>query len=219
MFLCGFQNGYSFPLTSVEESRYKYACQPSARAALPSSSASRARGAHIPKTLLVLLLVLVACSFVPGTTPPALAETSAEYQNAKLVFNIARYAEWSRSEKSQTLRVCVSKNSPLRDELILMEGRVLNNMRLEVSTLGQQPKNAFCHLAVLSHSDAETGLSEDFLASGSLTISTGHDFAAKGIVSLVNVGRQKRFIINNSVAKSAGVNLSSRLLRVALEVK
>jgi hypothetical protein len=54
---------------------------------------------------------------------------------------------------------------------------------------------------------------------GVLTIGEAPGFAREGAVGLVTIGRQTRFEINTQAARSAGVVLSSQLLRLAIAIK
>ena len=53
---------------------------------------------------------------------------------------------------------------------------------------------------------------------GAVTISSERGFTDIGIIELIQVGRQHRFEINNTLATNAGIELSSRLLRIAIRV-
>jgi hypothetical protein len=145
------------------------------------------------------------------------APAEAEFK-AAVIYNFARFASWPVSrfpDARAPVVLCVSPSDPLADALERLEGQPVGTRRLHVRTttvFGPECQAAF----VSGPANSEVAaLQRD----GVLTIGEAPDFARRGAIGLVKVGRQIRFEINPSAADQAGVKLSSQLLRLAMAIR
>ncbi|MGH1420308.1 MAG: YfiR family protein [Hyphomonas sp.] len=177
---------------------------------------------HFTKKIAYSLLSVVALSLTPQL---AVAQkegaTKIDRQDqirTAMVFNFARFADWPEKPTSGDLTLCLSRDADIAGPLLALSGREVKGRRLNAVLLDNTPVSE-CDLAYLSSSDAASDKALELLLAGSLTISSQRGFSDDGVIELVRIGRQLRFSINNSNAKKASISLSSKLLRIAVEVK
>lgn len=172
------------------------------------------------KKLTLSALFVLAISGV-SQNATAYADVGVERQNqirTAMVFNFVRFAEWPKRESNTDLVLCYSTDIDIQKELADLNGQNVNGRILRVRPLKADALES-CDLSYLSKGDAESPLARDLLDSGSLTVSSQSGFVNSGVIELVSIGRQLRFKINNTNAKRASVSLSSKLLRLAVEVQ
>lgn len=179
----------------------------------------RNRGGGIRKITVSLIAMLTG-----ALAPTHAANGGAEPDRSKLiraamVFNIARFVEWERRDVGSPLVLCVSPEAELFELIHAYDGRDVGQRELEVQTLDDAALEV-CHIAYLVGNDATAQSSLKMSAAGVVTISRKGDLSADvGMIELIQVGKQTRFEINNTLAKQSGVVVSSKLLRLAVKVR
>ncbi len=164
---------------------------------------------------------LIAASLMVGLTSTAVADQLEDRQaqiRTAMVFNFARFAEWENRATDAPITLCVSRDAKIGQNLVSLDGRMIDNRVLKTHWL-DDTNAGDCTMAYLSDSDVDRGLSSTLLEEGVLTVSSAPSFSDQGIIGLVRIGRQTRFEVNKSAASSVGITLSSKLLRIAAEVK
>ncbi len=171
----------------------------------------------------VLLWLLAAIFPLSG---PARADATPEPQqvSAAIVYNIARFAEWPAGRFAAdpaVLVLCTLEGEQATPALQAFSGRPVGERVLRVRVVAQaSAMTQGCHVAFLTGPPARAAPQLDELARARvLVVGEGEAMAAHGAVALVRVGRQIRFQVNQSVAQTAGVTFSSRLLRLAVTVR
>lgn len=175
---------------------------------------------NIKKYFISLAFAAAALTGVASTWPmqAETADRSADVRAAMLI-NFARYADWpkGRLEEGQ-LRICFSEGADLEASLLALQGREINGRTIIVRSFADIGAEA-CDLAYISGPQALSETTADLLSKQVLVISAETNFARHGIIEFIEIGRQTRFKINNTHANMAGIHLSSRLLRLAVEVR
>jgi hypothetical protein len=163
------------------------------------------------------LPLFAAAAMAAGPTAPSSDQAAFK---AAIVYNIGRFATFApnRRQGDGDLVVCVEDGDPLAPALGRLEGKPSGAGRLVVRRTGW-PFASSCNMAFVSPRRASAGALDALADQGVLTIGESSDFAEKGAVRLITIGRQTRFEINNSVAKQAGVALSAQLLHLAVKVR
>lgn len=160
-----------------------------------------------------LTVALVAAGAV--TAPATAAQGSSGQLRAAIIFNILRFVEWT-SPLSE-LRLCMARGAPDSRVVSSLAGRAVGSRTLVVRTVaGGGP--AGCDAIYLG----PAGASEIRAARqhGVLVIGDGSGFiGAGGMVGLVQMGNQIRFEVNNGAARRGGVQISSKLLRLASRIE
>jgi hypothetical protein len=171
---------------------------------------------HFRATLLIGLWALC-------WGPMARADTSAGELDLKAayVFNFIQFIEWPDSSNSGTgdWTICVSAFSPLKRPLTALEGKPARKGRLIRVKLLELGELRRCQMVVMHSADVEQVL--DALKSlpaehGILTIAEEVTFAHPDImITLYQMDGRVVFGIRADSASAAGLNVSSRLLRLA----
>lgn len=182
----------------------------------------RARLAGMPLRwgLAVMLGILTAAGNLPaqGSGP-------TEYQvKAAYLYNFGLFVSWPRAEKSGTepFDVCILGKDPFGPALdSIFAGEVLHGQKVSVRRIADSQGAPGCRILFVSRSEAKQ-LKTILLAlnAGVLTVSDMPDFVNRGgIIQFVREGEKIRFEVNLTAAKSAGLSLSSDLLKVAAAVR
>ena len=180
-----------------------------------------------------LLFAIAICLGLPALGPPgawlgalpaaAAAETSREYLiKAAFLYNFAKFTEWpagSFLDSDAPLDVCVFGEDPFGGALESIAGKTIRGRRVAVHRVASIEAGAACHLLFISASEATrlAGILEALRGRPVLTIAEMPGFARSGgIINLkTNPDDRIRFEINASIAKRAGLRLSSKLLNLA----
>lgn len=168
--------------------------------------------------------LLLAAALLPAA--PGWAQTLTEARvKARLALSLARFTQWPArvfASPSEPLQLCVLQRSePLRMAFGELTGQTVAGRPVRV--LLELPADAAaCHLLFV-HDWAERAgaLPPAALARAPvLTIGDGDGFAARGgMVELVNVNDAIRLDVNLKALRAAQLELSSRVLQLARQVR
>jgi hypothetical protein len=138
---------------------------------------------------------------------------------AAMVYNFVRFATWRDGPRTgEPLTLCVDPAAPSLAAFLDLNGKPVGPRRLRVVATAA-PLGAGCHAAYLGVHATTAGLAQRLTREGVLTVGEGPDFSRSGVIGLVVVGRELRFEINHGLARRSGIDLSSKLLRLALVVR
>ena len=150
-----------------------------------------------------------------------------EYQlKAVFLMNFAKFVEWPTTafrSAQNALTICVLGENPFGHDLDdVVRGQVAADRALAVKRLAQVQREDNCH--VLFVSAAEKTRTERILGilrnAPTLTVGEGDDFAsAGGMISLFIDDNKIRFEVNLDAADRAGLKISSKLLKLAKNVR
>lgn len=130
---------------------------------------------------------------------------------AAYVYNIAQFTTWPGAETTRPLTVCLSSAHALWDSLRKLQGKPVGERKLNVLEPGPGTQ---CDVAVL-----RAGASRPAAVGGILAIVDEPKNGYAGAVALVEEDQHLRFDIDNAEAARAGLRFSSRLLRLARNVR
>jgi len=172
---------------------------------------------------LRIAILLVMVSLAP-VTRVAFAQSSTtgsvEYQvKAALIYNFAKFVDWPADRAaSATLVIGVLGQDPFGPALKALQRKTVKDKPIHVKWFATLDQLEPCHILFVSSSEKDN-LREILAAiSGDsvLTISEMESFAeAGGIIRLVTLRAKVRFQINVGAGESAGLQISSQLLRLA----
>ena len=150
-----------------------------------------------------------------------------EYQlKAVFLMNFAKFVEWPTTafrSAQNALTICVLGENPFGHDLDdVVRGQVAADRALAVKRLAQVQREDNCH--VLFVSAAEKTRTERILGvlrnAPTLTVGEGDDFAAAGgMIGLFIDDNKIRFEVNLDAADRAGLKISSKLLKLAKNVR
>ena len=177
--------------------------------------------ASLRRVLAALLAV------VPITAPLAAASThqAAEADvKAAYLFNFTRFVEWPEgaSPGSDVFRLCVLADSRMTALIQqTMTGEAVNGRPSETAVPASVEEARRCHMLFVGRT--EMGRAGPMLAAlrdqPVLTVSDAARFAdTGGMIQFVRVDEHVRFRVNVEAAKRSSITISSRLLRVAVDI-
>ena len=144
---------------------------------------------------------------------------------AALLVNLMSFAEWPAHgvpSASSSLVLCVGGEQPLRAPLATLEGRLIKQWPLHVQTLTSGEPTARCHALLVDDAllAARPALKQELRNLPLLSFSDDGQAgdAAIGIRLDVSNGRVV-FAVDLAATRANGMTLSSRLLRLAREVR
>jgi len=144
---------------------------------------------------------------------------------AAFIYNFAKFTDWPQAvlPTAATFTACVLGDNPIRDQLDrTLKGRQLSGRDISVSEVHLDGKLRSCHLLYVSGVTSAQVAAIVAAVQGApvLTISDIDDFARKGGIAQMFVENGKlRFDLNLQVARSSGLQLSSKLLALAAHVQ
>lgn len=137
------------------------------------------------------------------------------------LYNFAQFTRWPEgalAEDNPSLNLCTVGQDVLAADLQLLGGKVIKGHLLVVHQVTAARIYGRCHLLYVAASEHEHygNLVNDNPGDALLTVSELPGFArAGGIIELYREEGRIRFIINLAAARMAGLEISSRLLRLA----
>lgn len=156
------------------------------------------------------------------TAADAYADAAPEYTlKAAFIYNFATFTEWP-TKTAETLELCIVGNNPFGNALNSIEGKLVDNARL-LSKHGVISNNALRSCQIVFICASEKDRLPDILGiareSGILTIADFQDATRQGVMIGMTMEQKKiTFEINLEAARRAGLNISSKLLRLAKTV-
>lgn len=153
------------------------------------------------------------------------APVSREYLvKAAILYNFAKFARWPRTafdHDESPLRLCVLGDDPFGHALASIEGKQINDRRLQTTIIADAAEARRCHILFVS--DPEQATMKPLIAAiGAqpvLTVADQPGFAlAGGMINLKTVDNRSQFDVNLGAAERAGLTLSAKLLRLATSV-
>jgi len=167
------------------------------------------------RNILTLLALCIAATF--AAAPLYGQSVPAEDVKAAMVLNFIRFTSFS-SER-ETISLCVSADHPGLAQLRALEDRLAGASRIRVKVLQRASAltSEQCQVAVFGEICPLTQAALSVLTrSGVLTIGDGADFIDHGgVIQFFNESSRVRFEIDNKTARSAGINISSKVLALA----
>jgi YfiR/HmsC-like len=192
---------------------------------LPAKTGPPARlGDCLGYHLIGLLLLLLPAA------PPSAQETlpaAIEYQiKASFVYTVAKFVDWPADSfpapgKPLTLGIV---GDPAVSEAIAsaLRGKRVHDRDLVVKRLPDLGSLRSCQIVYISGDEKESlvAVLEQVAAAGVLTVGEGVDFAPSGgILGLSLRDSLVQFEVNLAAAQRAGLNISSKILRLGHVVK
>jgi hypothetical protein len=167
---------------------------------------------------------LLTLALLLGVVLPATAQQpSLEYDvKAAFILNFVRYVEWPPGDRQPPLRICVLAENPFGDRLAaVVAGEQWQGGAIEVHVVTDARRGADCHLLyVPARAIAQFTAGAPLVAGRAvLTVGEHERFLDQGgVMRLFLEDNRVRFSVNQQAADRAGLQISSRLLRLARTV-
>ena len=185
-----------------------------------------ARGVHPSDDhVLMRALLLVGSLLVAGAgAAPSAAQTDTLEYDVKAVFllNFTRYVDWPDAPAPAPFRLCVLEPNPFGPRLdAVVAGETWRDQAIVLAVVHESSETAGCHLLYVPAAATErfVAIQRSVAARPILTVGeTRRFFSAGGMIHLFLQDSRVRFSINQRAAVTAGLTISSRLLRLAREI-
>jgi hypothetical protein len=178
-----------------------------------------------PYLQALLILCRLALLFLPATSLfCADALHPLEYRvKAAFLLNFTKFAEWPPTtfpDATTPLSICILGDDPFGPDIDqIINGEAVGGHKIVIQRYEHDPPRT-CQVLFVRRPDNETSGVLANLGPGVLTVGEGHAFlSAGGIIAFVLENNRVRFDINQSAAESAGIKLSSKLMKVARYVE
>lgn len=153
--------------------------------------------------------------------PLANADESPEYKlKAAFLYNFAAFTDWP-SDAGAAINLCVVGNDPFGKELDPLRGKALGSRTLAVHNRPATDSLHGCQMVFIAPSAIGQlpRLLDNVRGRPVLTVADSADAARQGVALNMTVHNGRiAFEANLTAARGAGLDLSSKLLRLATEV-
>ena len=177
----------------------------------------------------ILGRLLWLLSFTAAFTPDSLADTQTQPNQEFLVkaafmYNFAKFVTWPEEtfvSPDQAINLCVIGENPFANTLDSLSGKTVHGRPLTTTHIDNPKDIEGCHILFISRSEA-SHLDTIFSYSRYkhvLTIGDIDEFIeVGGMIGFITVNDKIRFRINYAAAREAELEISSRLLNLAVQV-
>lgn len=171
------------------------------------------------RILRCLTAAYLLCLGMPASADEARV---SEYRvKTAFLYNFSRFVTWpavAMHERSE-FSLCVIGSDPFGEQLDKLAGKTVHSRTLVVNRLSSIAMLDSCHLLYISEDAEPVKVLSVVRDQPVLTVSDVENFTEQGgIIQFKLVQNKVRFRINASAAASAGLNISSKLLSLALDV-
>lgn len=143
---------------------------------------------------------------------PGRAQTDGSVLKAAYIYNIAQFTVWPANAGARPLNVCVASGHALWQSLRQLQGKPVGERKVAVV---EPAAGIACDVAVLRAGAARPAPD----GAGTLAVVDEPATGYAGAVALVEEDQRLRFDIDTKEAARAGLRFSSRLLRLARNVR
>ncbi|MBL0086688.1 MAG: YfiR family protein [Ideonella sp.] len=152
----------------------------------------------------------------------ARADDLPEYRlKSAFVYNFMLFTEWPAAT-GNTLNLCIYGKDPFGAEIDGLQGKAVvgRSIALHRKATGESLKNCQAVFIAASVMGSLPNILESLKGQSTLTLADSPGAMRQGVALNMGVAQGKvSFEANLQVARSAGLNLSSKLLRLATEVQ
>jgi hypothetical protein len=177
-------------------------------------------------SLVAVCLFLSSCFLVSDLHAQTPAH-SLEYRvKAAFLLNFTKFVEWPEAafrSADAPITICIVGEDPFGDVLDrTLAGETVNGHAIRAERPASEGDLRVCHILFVGRSERERfpQIVSRLEGSSTLTVSELPAFSEEGgMIEFVVEEGKARFYINAATTEAAGLKLSSRLLRVAKEIK
>lgn len=176
----------------------------------------------VMRVLVLAAVAVVGVAVRGGDSTPSAAEASA--LKAAYLYNFAKFVQWparAYPRPDSPFVFCVYGADPMEEALIPLEDKQVSGRAVIVRGLRSGSQFSACHVLFVGSSRRlyARQIIEAAKDKPLLSVSDIPGFAADGgIIGLVPAGSKLRFEVNLVAAHSAGLTVSSLLLKLASSV-
>lgn len=165
---------------------------------------------------------IAACFFSIVLCAHAQPASAPEYEvKAAFIYNFAKFVEWPEgafSTGDSDMVLCVANEIPFGKALESIRGKTVKGRRIVVRQYKDVEDIAACHILFIGSSERKRlgQILEAVKGRSILTVGDEQGFAQQGgIINFIIAENKVSFEINLDAARRAGLEISSKLLRLA----
>lgn len=164
----------------------------------------------------------VLCCLLIGLAP---AQTQAEdiYQiKAAFIYNFTKFVTWPEEmeQRGGDLRLCIFDRNPFGEYLYQLSGRKVRNFELKVVQPASLSELDGCDILFVAGSAKTDTVLRGLTNHPVLTVSDQSGFVQDGgVIELLSENNRIRFDINLQAVRDSGLQMSSKLLQLARQVR
>lgn len=171
------------------------------------------RGTGMLRVLCCLLLLL----------PPSVGQTEEAFQiKAAFLYNFTKFISWPAAMEQQggDLRLCLFNGNPFGQYVYQLAGRKVRNFKLQVLEPASTAELATCNIVFMTGTDRVGHALASVAKLPVLTVSDQSGFASNGgAIELISEDNRIRFDVNLQRVRDSGLEMSSKLLQLARQVR
>lgn len=175
--------------------------------------------------VLIALLFLLAVTSHLSTAEPTLPLTREYQLKAAFLFNFTRFINWppeSINNSPGSFHFCVTKITPLARALErFIQGKKVKGRKPVIKYISNSRHLTGCHVLFVGQSEQEAlpGILDVVSGDSILTVGETKNFSSQGgMIEFLITANKLRFEVNLQTVKSAHLNVSSQLLKLAVAV-
>jgi hypothetical protein len=169
----------------------------------------------------------MACALLAVPITYAQNPKPTDYEvKAAYLYNFGRFVEWPAqvtTTRTDSFTICILGEDPFGRSLdVTLAGERIGNQKVAARRITSPRDSVDCRILFISSSEAKrlNKIIEALDKSAILTVSDIPQFSqGRGMIQFVLEGNRIRFEVNLTATQSAGLTLSSELLKVATVVR
>ncbi|VAW88319.1 hypothetical protein MNBD_GAMMA16-674 [hydrothermal vent metagenome] len=171
-------------------------------------------------------LILFALFLALWASVSCAGVTTAEMKiKVVFLFNFAKFVEWPDSRftnDNSSVHICLTGNDSEFTIARQLEGKMAKGRIVSLEFVGSKTDLGHCHILFITQVKKKEIVSyvSATQEQSILTVGQSPYFSdVGGVINLVNIGNKIRFEVNLTEAKKKSLNISSKLLRLARNVR
>lgn len=173
---------------------------------------------------LIFIVTITLTSQMPlAIYARASADETSEYSlKAEFIYNFSKFTQWP--DKSDQLKVCIYGRDPFGSKIDDLNDKLSNSRKIKVYRTWSLDKVKTCHIAFVNINHMNDRYYKNMVRrvnnANVLTIADDNNAVDSGVmIGLVMNNDKLSFDINDAVVSKSTLTISSKLLRLAREVK
>ena len=158
---------------------------------------------------------------LPVSYSVAMADSMIEYQvKAAFIYNFIAFTHWPDST-GQTINLCIYGEDYFGQEIDKLQNRSVNNRHIKVMRIADFDQLKACQVIFFSKSVSGqlSSILNDLQNEPILTLADSQNAAAQGVaINMSLINEKIVFEINLAKVRASGLDISSKLLQLAVKV-
>ena len=175
------------------------------------------------KIVLIFLIMSIISLYLLADDNIKNENNLEDRMKAVFIFNFTKYIQWSDNDTSGTFEIAIIGSSNIIDPLKeIAKNKFINNKQIKIKNCKDIQDIITPHILFISISEKNNldKILQKVKNKNILTISDCKGFANKGVaINFVIVKGKIKFEINTRAIESAGLQISSQLLKLAILVQ